>query len=406
IWAGTSGLGIAIGPIAGGLLLSRFWWGSVFLVNVPIVVAAFVGAVVLVPDSRNPDADPPDPVGAILSIAGLGMLLWAIIQAPNEGWTSPAVVGVGMVSLAILAGFVAWEAHSRHPMLKLWFFSNRSFSAAAAAECLGLFGLMGALFVQTQFLQFDLGYSPLQAGLRILPIAAVLGVSAPLAPVVARFIGVKATAAVGLVAIAGGLVQIAASSTAGVTYANLVPGMLLLGLGTGLLMPTTTNSVVGSVPQGDSGIGSATNGVAIQVGGALGVAVVGSVMLTRYQDHMAVALAGRHIPVGVAHTILGSLGGALAVAGAVGGTTGVLLAGAARTAFLSGCKLSMAVSAAVAAAGVGLVLLALPSRPSRPEGRRGAGSPYDGGLEPSPPTPAVGVPEAHRGVRIRSHRSR
>ena len=184
-WAGTSGLGIAIGPIAGGLLLARFWWGSIFLVNVPIVVAGIVGAVALVPDSKNPAVDQPDPGGAVLSIAGFGLLLWAIIEAPTEGWTSPIVVGVGLASLAVLASFVAWEVRSRHPMLRLEFFADRRFSIAAASETLALFGLLGALFMQTQFLQFDLGYSPLQAGLRILPIAALLGVTAPVSPLLA-----------------------------------------------------------------------------------------------------------------------------------------------------------------------------------------------------------------------------
>src|SRR5664280_1165928 len=160
-WAGTSGLGIAIGPIAGGLLLTRFWWGSVFLVNVPIVIAGFAGALMLVPDSKNPNADRPDPGGAVLSIVGLGLLLWAIIEAPTQGWTSGIVVGVGLASFAVLGAFVAWEAHIHHPMLKLGFFSDRCFSVAAVGECLGVFGLMGALFLQTQFLQFDLGYSPL-----------------------------------------------------------------------------------------------------------------------------------------------------------------------------------------------------------------------------------------------------
>ena len=109
-WAGTIGLGIAIGPIAGGLLLARFWWGSIFLVNVPIVVAGIVGAMVLVPDSKNPTAARPDPVGAVLSIAGLGMLLWAIIEAPTRGWASASVVGVGVAGIAVLGAFVAWEA--------------------------------------------------------------------------------------------------------------------------------------------------------------------------------------------------------------------------------------------------------------------------------------------------------
>jgi EmrB/QacA subfamily drug resistance transporter len=361
-WAGTIGLGIAVGPIAGGLLLSRFWWGSIFLVNVPIVAAGFIGAVMLVPDSRNPDASRPDPVGAGLSIAGLGLLLWAIIEAPSRGWTSGPVVAVALASLVMLTSFVVWEAHSDHPMLPLGFFGHRRFSIALAAECLGVFGLMGALFVQTQFLQFDLGYSPLQAGVRILPIAAMIVVSASASPVLARFVGVKLTVAAALGAIAGGLWQISAHSTASTTYGAVIVGLVLIGTGAGLLLPTATNAVVGSVPQGDSGIGSATNTVALQVGGALGVAVIGSVMLTRYQDHMSAALAGRHVPATVAPTILGSLGGALVVARRAGGATGALLAHAARTAFMSGNEVALGVGAAVALAGVVVVLLALPAR--------------------------------------------
>jgi len=361
-WAGTIGLGIAVGPIAGGLLLSSFWWGSIFLVNVPIVAAGFMGAVMFVPDSRNPDASRSDPVGAGLSIAGLGLLLWAIIEAPSRGWTSGVVVMVALVSLVVLASFVVWEAHSDHPMLPLGFFRDRRFSIALAAECLGVFGLMGALFVQTQFLQFDLGYSPLQAGVRILPIAAMIVVSASVSPILARFVGVKFTVAAALGAIAIGLWQISAHSTLSTTYGSVVLGLVLIGAGAGLLLPTATNSVVGSVPQGDSGIGSATNTVALQVGGALGVAVIGSVMLTRYQDHMSAALVGRHVPATVAPAILGSLGGALVVARHAGGATGALLAHGARAAFMSGSEVSLGVGAAVALAGVLVVLLVLPSR--------------------------------------------
>ena len=218
----------------------------------------------------------------------------------------------------------------RHPMLKLTFFSERRFSVALAAESLGTFGLLGALFLQTQFLQFDLGNSPLQAGLRILPMAVMLVLAALLSPIIARSIGVKCTVAAGLAAVAGGLWQISAVATVATTYGDVVPGLLLLGLGAGLLLPTATNSVVGSVPQGDSGMGSATNAVALQVGGALGVAVIGSVMATRYQHRMSAALAGRHVPMDATHTILGSFGGALAVADSVRGATGALLSHAAR----------------------------------------------------------------------------
>jgi len=365
-WGGTIGLGIAIGPIAGGLLLARFWWGSIFIVNVPIVVATFVGTLLLVPDSKNPNAGAQDPVGGLLSIAGLGLLLWAIIEGPTEGWTSGGVLGAGAASVVVIGAFVAWEARSRHPMLRLELFAERGFSIAAAAECLGTFGLLGALFLETQFLQFDLGYSPLQAGVRILPIAALLVVAASGAPILARFIGTKLTGASGLAAIAGGLWQISAASTLTTTYGDVLLGLLLLGLGAGLLLPTATNSVVGSVPQGDAGIGSAMNGVALQVGGALGVAVIGSVMSTRYQHHLTAALAGRHIPTAVTPIVLGSLGGALAAAHTISGPAGAMLARAARAAFMNGSEVSLAVGAGVALGGALVVLALLPSRASTP----------------------------------------
>jgi EmrB/QacA subfamily drug resistance transporter len=361
IWAGTVGLGIAIGPIAGGLLLSRFWWGSIFLVNVPIVAVAFIGALAFVPDSKNPNAMRPDPFGSVLSITGLGLLLWAIVEGPNQGWTSSAVVAVGLASFAVLGCFVAWEAHSDHPMLKLGFFRDRRFSIALAAECLGVFGLMGALFMQTQFLQFELGYSPLDAGLRILPIAGMLLVSAAVSRTLARLVGIKATVAAGLAVIAAGLWQASAVSIPSATYGDVVPGLLLIGLGAGLLLSTATNSVIGSVPQGDSGIGSASNSVALQVGGALGVAVIGSVMLTRYQDDISAALVGHQVPAAVNQIILGSLGGALTVASTVGGATGLLLSQAARSAFMSGVAVSLAVGAVVAFGGAVIVVAALPS---------------------------------------------
>jgi hypothetical protein len=275
-------------------------------------------------------------------------------------------------------------------MLNLGFFRDRRFSAAAAGECLGVFGLMGALFVQTQFLQFDLAYSPLQAGLRILPVAAMLGVAAALASKVARRVGIKLTAAGGLAAIAGGLWQISAASTAATTYGDVVPGLLLIGAGAGLLLPTATNSLVGSVPQGDSGIGSAMNAVALQVGGALGVAVIGSAMLTRYQNHVAVALVGRHVPAATTHTILGSLGGALAVASHASGATGVLLAHAARSAFMSGNEIALAIGAIVALCAAVLVLAYLPSRTVRQSPDPGVES----GRRAGAPAPTLSAPGA------------
>ena len=368
VWGGTIGLGIAIGPIAGGLLLSRFWWGSIFLVNVPIACIGFLGAALVVPDSKNPHVQRPDPVGATLSIAGLGLLLWAIIEGPTRGWTSGTVVEAGLASVVVLGSFVIWESRSTHPMLKLEFFRQRRFSVALAAECLAVFGLMGALFLSTQFLQFDLGFSPLDAGIRILPIAITVVVGATASPMAARLVGIKVTVAAGLVSIAAGLWQVSASSRFATSYADVVSGLLLIGFGAGLMLPTATNSVIGSVPRGDSGMGSASNTVALQVGGALGVAVIGSVMLTRYQSHMAAALLGRHVPPSVAQTIFGSLGAALGVAARLGGSSGIEVARAARTAFMSGNQVALAVGAIVALAAAVLVLVALPSQapPSPP----------------------------------------
>ena len=251
-------------------------------------------------------------------------------------------------------------------MLRLRFFESRSFSAAIAALLLGLFALSGSLFVITQILQFDLGFSPLQAGVRILPMAALIAIAAPLSTLIVRAAGTKPTAAAGLAAIAGGLWWGADSSTVSATYSDVLRGMLLAGFGAGLLMPTAANSVLGSIPRAEAGIGSGTYGVAIQIGSALGVAVIGSGLSTRYQNHITSALAGHRVPEPALHTITGSLGGALGVATAVGGRLGGLLAHAARAAFMSGVHLSLGFGSLAAAVAALLVLVALPSR-ARPE---------------------------------------
>jgi EmrB/QacA subfamily drug resistance transporter len=363
LWAGTSGVGVALGPIIGGLLLAHFWWGSVFLINLPIAALGFACAVPLVPDSRNPAAAAPDLPGGLLSIAGLGLVLWSLIEAPVHGWSSALVIAAGLGGLAVLAVFAAWERASTHPMLNLGFFRRRQLSAAISSVGLVTFGLFGALFVLTQYLQFDLGYTALQAGVRVLPAAGAIAVVAPLSALLVRAIGTKLTAAAGLVTVAGGLWQIS-GATVTTTYLGTMAGMILLGVGAGLVLPTGTASVMGSLPREHTGIGSATNGALLQVGGALGVAVIGSLLATRYQDHVTAALAPYHVPHAALTTILGSLGGALAVAGHVGGVLGAALAHLARAAFISGMDLGLTVGAAVAMAGCLLALALLPSRPA------------------------------------------
>ena len=371
-WAGTSGVGVALGPIIGGVLLAHFWWGSVFLINVPIAVAGLLLAIPLVPDSKNPNASAPDLTGALLSVAGLGLLLWSIIEAPVHGWSSGLVIMTGLGGLAALGGFAVWERYTTHPMLNLRFFRQRAFSAAIASIGLATLGLFGSLFVLTQFLQFDLGYTPLQAGVRVLPAAGAIAVVAPLSAVLQRRIGTKLTVAAGLVIVGAGLWQISQATTAS-TYADTVAGMVLLGIGAGLAIPATTASVMGSVPVEHTGIGSATNGAFLQVGGALGVAIIGSLLATRYQDRMSSALAPYHVPAAIRHAILGSVGGALEVAAKAGGAVGVMLGQAARSAFISGMDLGLGTGAAVAILGGVIALATLPSRQAQ------AGRPLPGG---------------------------
>lgn len=372
MWAGTSGVGIALGPIVGGLLLTHFWWGSVFLINVPVAVLGAACALPLIPDSKNPAALPPDLVGALLSIAGLGLVLWSLIEAPARGWSSPLTIGAGVGGLAVLAAFAAWERASSHPMLNLRFFRNRRFSAAVGSLGLATFGLFSTLFVMTQFLQFSLGYSPLQAGIRVLPAAGAIAVVAPLSTVLVRAVGTKITVAAGLLVIAGGLTQLSAAS-ATTTFTGVLPGLILLGVGAGLTIPSATESVMGSLPSAHAGVGSATNGTFLQTGGALGVAVIGSLLNTRYQDMMTSALAPYPVPHAAMQTILGSVGGALSVAARVGGQFGAELARLARSAFASGMDLGLTTGACVAAAGCLIALIALPSR------GRSAGVPAAGG---------------------------
>lgn len=361
IWSGTTGLGVAIGPIAGGWLLAHFWWGSVFLVNVPIVAFALVAAIWLVPDSKNPTSKRTDPIGALLSTLGMGLLLWGIIEAPNRTWGSPLVLSAIGGAAVVLGVFVLWERRSDHPLLELSFFRSRRFSAAMGSMAFVIFALMGALFLLTQFLQFSLGYSALQAGLRIGPIALIVLIVAPASSPLARWLGTKPIVAAGMATIAAGLWLLSRTTLAG-SYGSALPAFVLLGIGTGLAFAPSTESVMGSLPRAQAGMGSATNSTALQLGGALGVGVLGSLLASRYQGRMHLALVHQQIPVAVLNVMNGSLGGALAVAQHVGGARGDALAEVARRSFLSGMDLAVTVGAVAVAAGAMVVVAMLPSR--------------------------------------------
>ncbi len=283
IWAGVSGLGIVIGPLGGGLLLEHFEWGSVFLVNVPICIAAIILGHFFVPTSRDPDEGRLDPVGAGLSIVALCSLLYGIIEGPDVGWSSPSVVIGLTLGLVVLALFLYWETHIKYPMLDVRFFANPRFSAASATITLTYFALFGSTFLLTQYFQFVLGYSPLKAGFMTAPVAIGIMCAAPQASKLVERFGTKRVVVGGLLIVAAALVMYASDTImSSVVWGGLV--RMMFGVGMGFTSAPATESIMGSLPPGKAGVGSAVNDTTRQTGGALGVAVIGSIFALRYHS--------------------------------------------------------------------------------------------------------------------------
>jgi EmrB/QacA subfamily drug resistance transporter len=361
IWSATTGIGVALGPILGGILLAHFWWGSVFLINLPIAVAGLVGTALFVPNSKNTHAARPDLIGAGVSVLGLSLLLWGIIEAPGRGWSSSLILGSLAGGLAVLAVFVAWERRVDHPMLPLRFFSNRRYSVAISSLALVLFALLGMFFLMTQYLQFDLGYSPLEAGVRIAPVALALLLIAPLSVLVAHKIGTKYVVSTGLclVALAFGLLS---RTTVYGTYRDSLVAFIIVGVGVALALAPCTESVMGSLPKQEAGVGSATSDTAMQVGGALGVGVLGTALNLRYQHLMTRAVHRVSVPVSIQKLVEGSLGAAINVARRAPMKLGEELAAVARRSFVSGMDEALIIACIVAALAALLVAVLLPNR--------------------------------------------
>jgi EmrB/QacA subfamily drug resistance transporter len=360
IWSATAGAAVAIGPVTGGWLLEHFWWGSVFLVNVPVVVVALVLGQLFVPTSRDPAAPPIDVPGALLSIAGLVVLVWAIIEGPG-GWTDPEIVGAFALAAVLLGTFILWERWTRFPMLDVSFFRNPRFSAASGAIMLTFFAMFGSLFLLTQFLQSILGYTPLEAGIRLLPMAGVMIVISPLSAKVVERIGSKIVVASGLSIAAIGLIM-ASRLTAGASYPEVLASLVVLAAGMALVMPPATESIMGSLPPAKAGVGSAVNDTTRQVGGALGVAVLGSVMSSTYGPRVSDAISGLPLSSEQATAIHDQIGAAIRAAGEIGGAPGRALADVASRGFADGMSTAFIIGAAALALGAVIVALFLPAR--------------------------------------------
>lgn len=359
-WAAVAGLGIVIGPALGGWLLENFWWGSIFLINVFVVLAALLAGWFLVPESKDPEATPLDPLGAVLSIGGLVALVYAIIEAPANGWTDPVVLAAFAVAALLLALFLWWETRTKHPMLRLSFFENPRFSAASGAIALVFFAMFGTVFLLTQYLQFVLGYTPLEAGFRVMPVATMI-IAAPLSARINERVGTKRVVTAGLLIAAGAMAVLAMiSETSG--YGQVALALSLLGIGMGTAMAPATDSIMGSLPLAKAGVGSAMNDTTRQVGGALGVAILGSVLAANYSSAMEPVVAASPLPSEAASVASDSIGGALAVANQIG-AAGTPLVEAANSAFISGMQASVWVAAGMILAGALVTWVFLPARP-------------------------------------------
>ena len=363
IWAGVSGIGIAIGPITGGILLKHFWWGSVFLVNVPVVVAALVCGAFLIPDSRDPQAHRLDLVGAGLSIVGLSSLLFAIIEGPSRGWTDSAVLTGFALAAVVLGSFVLWELHSKEPMLDVSLFRNPRFTVASLSVTAAFFAVNGALFLLTQLLQFVKGYTALEAGLRVAPMAVMFMIMGPVSARLAERVGTKLTVTAGLVFGALGM-AVVATNDAGSPYLQVFAGVITISFGMGLVMAPATASIMQALPRSKAGVGSAVNDTTRQVGGAMGVAVMGSLFASAYSSSIDAHVPGLGLASGAVDRAGQSVGAALSVAHAAGGSVGRALTSVVDDAFVHGMRVGLGAGAVIALAGAVLAFKFLPARGS------------------------------------------
>ncbi|MFJ9771661.1 DHA2 family efflux MFS transporter permease subunit [Kitasatospora sp. NPDC101157] len=371
IWAGAVGLAIAIGPITGGLLIEHFWWGSVFLINVPIVIVAVIAMAILVPESKDPDPGALDPIGVLLSIVGLVALIYGIIKGGElADFTAFAAWGPTLLGVVALAAFVVHERRIPFPALDVTWFRNKVFSASVVVVGVIFFALMGVSFFGVFYIQSVRGYSALQAGLLMLPLAVAQLLFAPRARLVVERLGVAATAAGGMVLVALGFVGYTVLTATTPIWVLIVLG-LVMGTGMAHVMPPVTVAIMGSLPREKAGAGSAVNNTFRQVGGSLGVAVLGAVLSTVYRDGMSDTLT--HLPEGLRDKAGESLEATLAIADRLPNGAGKALVAPANDAFIHAMHVVASLSVGISLVGALVAWFLLPRRAAAPAGPGGPG---------------------------------
>lgn len=356
IWVSFAGAGAAVGPIAGGWLLQRFSWGAVFLVNVPLVAIALLAGRRLVPASRDPEHRVLDPVGALLSVLTLTTLLYGIIEGPNLGWGSATIAGAFTLAVCFAGGFFAWELRSDHPMLDLRIMRDPRAAGGSTAITFSFFAMFGVFFLLTQYLQVVLGYPPLEAGIRSLPIAAGLLLVAPRAAALVERFGSKHVVSGGLGLTSVGLL-LASRLDADSDYPFLAFVLIVMAIGMALTTAPSTAAIMAAMPMGKAGVGSAVNDTTRELGGALGVAVLGSIASSRYTD--ALLGWGRSVDHSTLDGATESVGAAIQISNALG-PEGVELSALAKQAFTDAMGLAFLVAAAIALLAALLVIRFLP----------------------------------------------
>jgi EmrB/QacA subfamily drug resistance transporter len=372
LWGATTGVGIALGPIIGGWLLERDGWQSVFFALAPIAVLGLVLISLYVPTSRDPEAPPADRPGLGLSTAAMAILIYTIIEAPNQGWAGARSIAGFALAALLLVAFVAWERRAAAPMLDVALFRNLRFSAASGAVTITFFSLMGFIFLITLYFQFLKGYGPLETGVRLLPVATLTGVTAVLGTGLAVRRGTKLVVAAGLLSLAAGLAWTSAAS-ASTSYLTIAGQMVLIGSGIGLTSAPATESIMGAVPAAKAGVGSAVNDATRILGGTLGVAVIGSIYASIYASRLTEALPAQ-LPGSLADSAERSVGTAFGSAAQLqaGDQSGLAqgLHDAASTAFFDGFQIAVLVAAGIALAGAVVAAILIPNQPPQAASER------------------------------------
>ncbi len=358
IWASVTGAGGSLGPLISGALLAHFWWGSVFLVNVPLVVAAIVIGVFLMPRSRDPNKAPLDPLGAVLSTIGIVAIVYSLIEAPDKGWASSQTLVAALIGALFIVAFVAWERHTDEPMLDMAYFKVRAFSTGVVGMIFVFIAIYGQFFLLSQYFQQVLGYSPLSASARLLPTGLIMVVIAPSTPRITAKLGGNWTVGLGMILLSLALLSFNLLTTTS-SYWQIVASMTPMSAGIALAMSPMTSAIMSAVPARRAGAGSSMNDAARELGAALGIAILGSLAASHYSSALGHALDAITDPGGKSRA-RASLAGAIIEAGKLPAQTGHTLVDAASHAFVGGLHVAVTVGACGALVAAVFVVRYLP----------------------------------------------